>query len=153
MSVSIEPVVILKPFIKIKVLDVFYLIFPVAQFTVVWNSSSIYILYRAYLRNDRTTLVGHYLFYLLLIIFYFWRGKIPVRVTAPRFELASRRFRGYQLNHLGDRRSYILPYNGGFLPEIIEIILSTLRPYVITLAMSFCPYSHLLIDRLIAQEV
>ena len=33
------------------------------------------------------------------------RGKIPVCVTAPRFELSSKRekVRGYQLNHRGDR--------------------------------------------------
>ena len=41
-----------------------------------------------------------------LLTIFFLGGKIPGRVTAPRFELTHQRarmFRGYQLNHRGDR--------------------------------------------------
>ena len=45
-----------------------------------------------YPRINRSPLVGHDFIYLFLFYtVFFLRGKIPVRVTTPRFELASQR--------------------------------------------------------------
>ena len=45
----------------------------------------------------------------VVIIYLFLRGKIPVRVTTPRFERSNvKRFRGYQLNHRGDHLSRVV---------------------------------------------
>ena len=54
-------------------------------------------------RIIRSPPVGRY--FLFYFYFVFLRGKIPVRVTAPRSNsrLNVRRFRGYQLNHRGDQ--------------------------------------------------
>ena len=44
----------------------------------------------SYPRINHSPLVGN-VFFRFLFLFYFLRGKIPVRVTAPRFELTSQR--------------------------------------------------------------
>ena len=92
-----------------------------------------------YPRIKRSPLIGHICLY--IYFYFFLRGKIPVRVTAPRFELTSQRrhilrFRGYQVNHRGDRRYH---YN---LFTVVLMISKTSHQSIRYTIIYYAKYTH-----------